>query len=160
YGATTGDSGRLMPALTRAFPRAIGLVEAAARTGEAGGVVSTWLGRSSPRPDEKWLETQARASNEGATDAHTTRARQSAKAWGRFTRNFVVQGTAAEWAMSWMALTRQSLFELGGWRDDSPHLAFFLVSEAAASAGALLFRDSGVEFPLSVAIVDRYSEAK
>ncbi|HRN29540.1 MAG TPA: bifunctional 3'-5' exonuclease/DNA polymerase, partial [Terrimesophilobacter sp.] len=96
-----------------------------------------------------------------------------------FTRNFVVQGTAAEWAMSWMALTRQSLFELGGWRDDSPHLAFFLhdevvihspaahaeeaarlVSEAAARAGALLFRDSGVEFPLSVAIVDRYSEAK
>lgn len=179
YGATTGDSGRLMPALTRAFPRAIGLVEAAARTGESGGVVSTWLGRSSPRPDEKWFETQARASNEGATDTHTTRARQSARAWGRFTRNFIVQGTAAEWAMSWMALTRQSLFELAGWRDDSPHLAFFLhdevvihsraahaedaariVSEAAARAGSLLFRDSGVEFPLSVAIVDSYSEAE
>lgn len=179
YGATTGDSGRLMPALTRAFPRAIRLVESAARTGESGGIVSTWLGRSSPRPDAQWFETQSRASAEGATDAHITRARRSAKAWGRFTRNFIVQGTAAEWAMSWIALTRQSLFELGGWRDDSPHLAFFLhdelvihtpaghaedaariVTESAARAGELVFRSSSVEFPLSVAVVDSYAGAK
>lgn len=178
YGATTGDSGRLMPALTRAFPRAIGLVENAARLGEAGGIVSTWLGRSSPPPDAKWLDAQARASAEDATEAQTARARQSAKAWGRFTRNFVVQGTAAEWALSWIALTRQGLFDLAGWRDDSPHLAFFLhdelvihtpaahaeaaaaiVSDAAARAGDLLFHESRVEFPLSVAVVDAYSDA-
>lgn len=36
YGATQGDGGRLMPRLTRAFPRAIALVEDAARVGEAG----------------------------------------------------------------------------------------------------------------------------
>lgn len=179
YGATTGDSGRLMPALTRAFPRAIELVENAARLGESGGIVSTWLGRSSPPPDAKWLEAQAGASAEGATEAQVARARQSAKAWGRFTRNFIVQGTAAEWAMSWIALTRQGLFDLAGWRDDSPHLAFFLhdelvihspadhaeaaaeiVTEAAARAGELLFRGGGVEFPLSVAVVEAYSDAK
>lgn len=179
YGATTGDSGRLMPALTRAYPRAIGLVESAARAGENGEVVSTWLGRSSPRPGPAWLETQSKASREGATDADTSRARQTAKSWGRFTRNFIVQGTAAEWAMSWIALTRAGLFDLAGWRDDSPHLAFFLhdelvihtpaehaeaasriVSDAAARSGALLFKNSSVEFPLSVAVVDRYSDAK
>src|SRR5690606_27527732 len=138
--------------------------------GETGGVVSTWLGRSSPRPDAQWFETQARASVDGATDAHASRARQSAKAWGRFTRNFIVQGTAAEWAMSWIALTRQALFELGGWRDSSPHLAFFLhdelvihtpsqyaqdaariVAESAERAGVLVFRSSAVEFPITVA---------
>src|SRR3546814_9112581 len=32
YGATTGDSGRLVPRLRRAFPRAMRLVDDAART--------------------------------------------------------------------------------------------------------------------------------
>src|SRR6478752_125336 len=50
YGATTGDSGRLVPRLRKVYPRAMALVDEAARRGEDGGVVSTWLGRSSPRP--------------------------------------------------------------------------------------------------------------
>ncbi|ERK71145.1 hypothetical protein N136_02496, partial [Leifsonia aquatica ATCC 14665] len=50
YGATTGESGRLMPRLTRAFPRAIRLVEEAARAGERGAIVTSRLGRSSPPP--------------------------------------------------------------------------------------------------------------
>src|SRR4029450_4554922 len=37
YGATRGESGRMMPGLTRRYPRAIGLVEEAARAGERGG---------------------------------------------------------------------------------------------------------------------------
>ncbi len=48
YGATTGESGRLVPRLRRAYPRAMALVDDAARVGEEGGVVTTWLGRSSP----------------------------------------------------------------------------------------------------------------
>ncbi|HWI30525.1 MAG TPA: bifunctional 3'-5' exonuclease/DNA polymerase, partial [Microbacterium sp.] len=48
YGATTGDSGRLVPRLRAVFPRAMELVDEAARTGEEGGIVTTWLGRSSP----------------------------------------------------------------------------------------------------------------
>ena len=50
YGATTGPSDVLMPRLERGFPRAVALVEAAARAGERGEVVATWLGRTSPRP--------------------------------------------------------------------------------------------------------------
>ena len=36
YGGTRGESGRMMPRLTRRYPRAIGLVEEAARAGERG----------------------------------------------------------------------------------------------------------------------------
>ena len=51
YGGTQGVSGQVLPQLRRAFPAAIGLVERAAEVGERGGQVTTWLGRTSPRPD-------------------------------------------------------------------------------------------------------------
>ena len=41
-------------------------------------------------------------------------ARTRARDWGRFTRNFVVQGTAAEWALCWLADLRRQLDALGG----------------------------------------------
>jgi DNA polymerase-1 len=109
YGATTGESGRLMPRLTRAFPRAIRLVEDAARAGERGEIVTTRLGRSSPRPGVAWAQTQGRASAPDSTPADERRARSQARDWGRFTRNFVVQGSAAEWALCWMAELRKRL---------------------------------------------------
>ena len=181
YGATTGESGRLMPALTRAYPRAIGLVEAAARAGEKGEIVSTRLGRSSPPPGPAWRESQTEAYGEGSTDADASRARGQARSWGRFTRNFVVQGSAAEWALCWMATLRGTLADIGGgaWLTDSPHLVFFMhdevvvhcpadaaaaveaaVRESAAQAGRLMFGAAPVTFPLTVAVVDDYGQAK
>jgi DNA polymerase-1 len=181
YGATTGESGRLMPSLTRAFPQAIGLVERAARAGERGEKVSTRLGRSSPLPSQEWRDIQSHASAEGAPDGVQSRARSDARSWGRFTRNFVVQGTAAEWAMCWMASLRQGLHELsdGAWITKAAHLVFFMHDEvvvhcpagqadavadavrtAAREAGQLLFGTLPVEFPLTVAVVDDYGQAK
>lgn len=181
YGSTTGQSGRLMPKLSRAYPRAIGFVEGAARAGERGEIVTTRLGRSSPAPGQEWRSTQGQAYAEGATDAERKRAQSEARSWGRFTRNFVVQGSAAEWALCWMATLRRSLHELSGkaWLTDAPHLVFFmhdelvihcpagssdeverLVREAAAESGRLLFGSVPVEFPLSVAVVDNYGQAK
>lgn len=174
YGATTGESGRLMPRLAKAYPRAIGLVEDAARAGERGEVVTTRLGRSSPpgpRPA---------AHDEQTTQADAAAQRERARAWGRFTRNFVVQGTAAEWALCWMASIRRRLEELdGSWFTDTAHLVFFLHDEivvhtpidlaervvvevraAAAEAGRLLFGELPVDFPLTVAVVEDYSQAK
>lgn len=113
YGATTGDSGRLVPRLARAFPRAMRLVDTAARDGERGLQVTTLLGRSSPLPPAEWRATQARASQPDATAADERRARSSARDWGRFTRNFVVQGSAAEWALCWMADLRARLHAIG-----------------------------------------------
>ncbi|MCJ1711065.1 bifunctional 3'-5' exonuclease/DNA polymerase [Clavibacter michiganensis subsp. phaseoli] len=178
YGATSGESGRLMPRLVRAYPRATGYVERAARAGESGGVVSTRLGRSSPPPGDAWVDVQqiGRAGEASAADA--ARARTSARDQGRFTRNFVVQGSAAEWALCWLAGLRRRLaaMERPGSR---PHLVFFLhdevmvhapddrveevsraVAEAAAEAGRLLFGDAPVDFPVTIAVVDDYAQAK
>ncbi|GAA4285845.1 bifunctional 3'-5' exonuclease/DNA polymerase [Georgenia daeguensis] len=159
YGATTGESGQLMPRLVRAYPRATAVVEGAARTGERGGVVSTWLGRTSPPPPAPWHEAQRRASEPDATDADTRRARQLARDWGRFTRNFVVQGTAAEWALCWLAELRLRLRALGpgpdrpeggalpapgrtpGGTATGPHLVFFLHDEVIVHTPAELAGD-------------------
>ncbi|MCJ1707417.1 bifunctional 3'-5' exonuclease/DNA polymerase [Microbacterium sp. VKM Ac-2923] len=141
YGATTGESGRLLPRLRRTFPRAMQLVDDAARTGEDGGVVHTWLGRTSPLAGESWRELQSRASDAAASGVDETRARRSARDRGRFTRNFVVQGTAAEWALAWLADLRARLAALpevdatraapasGAVFGRAPHLAFFLHDE-------------------------------
>ncbi|MDY7543807.1 MULTISPECIES: bifunctional 3'-5' exonuclease/DNA polymerase [unclassified Cryobacterium] len=112
YGATTGESGRLLPRLARAYPRALALTETAARAGERGDQVTTRLGRSSPPPGDAWYAAQSLASSEGAGDADERRARTQARDWGRFTRNFVVQGSAAEWALCWMAEIRRELRKL------------------------------------------------
>ncbi|WP_235915462.1 bifunctional 3'-5' exonuclease/DNA polymerase [Puerhibacterium puerhi] len=213
YGGTTGASAQVLPRLARAFPRAVALVEEAARAGERGEVVSTWLGRGSPRPGQEWDRAQAGAyaaeggDGGGATDGAggsagggagggaggegdaAARARSVTRSWGRFTRNFVVQGTAAEWALAWLASARRRLWELGESGgppgaapapfDRRPHLVFFLhdevvvhapqeradavahaLREAAAEAGRLLFGDFPVAFPLTVATVRSYADAK
>jgi DNA polymerase-1 len=178
YGGTTGESGRMRPRIERAFPRAMAYVEAAARAGEAGEVVSTWLGRSSPPGRDAGYD-------ETVSDDERARVRSDGRAWGRFTRNFVVQGTAAEWALCWMGALRRMLWQLGGADAASapltvrPHLVFFLHDElivhapeeladevaeamraAAVEAGRILFGTAPVEFPLTVAIVDSYADAK
>lgn len=104
YGATTGESGRLMPQLARMYPRAVGFVEQAARAGERGEQVSTRLGRSTPPVSAEWLADQRSSSAE-----EQRRAESAARSRGRFTRNFVVQGTAAEWACCWLAELRRRL---------------------------------------------------
>ncbi|WP_353814012.1 bifunctional 3'-5' exonuclease/DNA polymerase [Agromyces sp. SYSU T00266] len=188
YGATTGDSGRLVPQLARAYPRAMALVDRAARDGEAGRQVTTLLGRSSPLPPPSWHAAQAAASQPDATAVDERRARSCARDWGRFTRNFVVQGTAAEWALCWLAGVRTRLTALapggapaagsGVAFERAPHLVYFLhdelivhtpsetaeavadaVRESAAEAGRLLFGDAPVEFPLDLAVTASYASA-
>ncbi|WP_460815561.1 bifunctional 3'-5' exonuclease/DNA polymerase [Microbacterium petrolearium] len=180
YGSTTGDAGRLVPRLRQAFPRAMALVDAAAREGERGGQVATWLGRVSPPPGDAWHAAQ-RGSSAGA--AEEQRARRLAGDHGRFTRNFVVQGTAAEWALAWLADLRARLAAIPPVAEDRaarrsgpvfarrPHLAFFLhdevivhapaeraedaaraVREAADAAGRLLFGSFPIAFPLDIRV--------
>ena len=173
YGGTTGESGRMRPRIEKAFPAAMAYVEAAARAGEHGDIVSTWLGRSSPPGRGLGFDETASPAQQRSTQAR-------AAAWGRFTRNFVVQGTAAEWALCWMGSLRRRLWALPGESlVQKPHLVFFLhdelvvhtpvalaeevasaLRESAAEAGRLLFGGVPVEFAVSVAIVDRYSDAK
>ena len=180
YGGTRGESGRMMPRLTRRYPRAIGLVEEAARAGERGEVVHTLLGRGSPLPTGAWAERPAALGeppDEGESKEDRDRHR---RAWGRFTRNFVVQGTGAEWTLCWLADLRNRLWRLGGAGtvEQRPHLVFFLhdevvvhtpehladdvaeeVRRAAEAAGRLLFGTFPVDFPLDVAVVTSWADA-
>lgn len=188
YGGTTGPSAAVLPRLARAYPDALGYVEAAARAGERGEVVATLLGRGSPPPGDAWAASQAQALADDAGASDESRARSISRGWGRFTRNFVVQGTAAEWALCWIAETRRRLWSMGladvaGRAREPfarrPHLVYFLHDElvvhapspwaqavadevraAAVSAGRLLFGDFPVEFPLTVGIAERYGDAK
>lgn len=181
YGATTGESGRLVPRLRKVFPKAMRLVDDAALTGERGGVVSTLLGRCSPQPDDGWRLTQSQAGNPDAGGAAESRARSRARDRGRFTRNFVVQGTAAEWALLWLAEIRHRLMSLpaasvpavrsGPVFESRAHLALFLHDEvivhapaeqaeavaealraAADAATARLFPGFAIDVPLDVRI--------
>lgn len=159
YGATSGTGGRMVPRLARAYPTAMGAVEAAARAGERRERVRTWLGRASPLPP-RWRDDE--------------RGAMQARAWGRFTRNFVVQGTAAEWALAWMAGVRRAIRDVEG-----AALVCFLhdevivqapadraeevadaVREAAALAGRTLFGAFPIEFPVQARVVDDWSEGK
>ncbi|APF41384.1 bifunctional 3'-5' exonuclease/DNA polymerase [Neomicrococcus aestuarii] len=176
YGATTGESARLMPTLRKLYPTAIAALEKAARSGEQGGVVSTHLGRTTPAPGPRWLSSQ-----QTSTQEEQARAGNIARTRGRYTRNFLVQGSAAEWALMWIAELRRQLATVFVEDDDAsrPELVFFLhdeimvhtperladrvhecVLDAAAQATRWMFGDTTVEFPLTVAIVDRYSDAK
>jgi DNA polymerase-1 len=174
YGATSGDSGRMVAGLTRRYPQAFGLVEDAARAGERGQVVRTLLGRGCPALGGSWDESpDAPPADLDDQDRHR-------RAYGRFTRNFVVQGTGAEWALCWLADLRNRLWRLGddGPLEARPHLVFFLhdevvvhapaaladavsdaVTEAAGTAARLLFRELPVDFPLNVSVVRSYADA-
>lgn len=183
YGATTGPSGRLGPRLRSVFPRAMALVDGAAKTGEDGGVVSTLLGRSSPRPDAAWTEAQFRAGDADADGTDERAARSRARDRGRFTRNFVVQGTSAEWSLLWLAEIRHRLNALpaaprpatgsGPVFSRRAHLAFFLhdevivhapselaeeaahaVREAADAATRRLFPGFDIDIPLDLRIAE------
>ncbi|MGO4229325.1 bifunctional 3'-5' exonuclease/DNA polymerase [Arthrobacter sp. YAF34] len=174
YGATTGESGRLMPQLARTYPRAVGFVEQAARDGEAGRTVTSRLGRSSPPPSERWLQSQ-----QSTTAEEQRRADSIARSRGRFTRNFVVQGSAADWAACWLAELRRRLRAMRADGTAAGQLVFFLhdevmvhcpedavgdciraIEESANAAKELLFGRIPVEFPVSVAVVDSYDTAK
>ena len=177
YGATSGEAGRLMPQLARTYPRAVDFVERAARAGEAGGTVTTRLGRSSPPPSEHWYLSQR-----SATAEEQRRAESIARSRGRFTRNFVVQGSAADWAACWLAELRRRLRALRTDGTDGGaggELVFFLhdevmvhapldrvdaciraIEDSARAAKELLFGPIPVEFPVSLAVVDSYDLAK
>jgi DNA polymerase-1 len=135
--------------------------------------VRTLLGRGSPSLGDAWDRDPDDPPADPDSQARYRRA------YGRFTRNFVVQGTGAEWALCWIADLRNRLWRLGsGSLTSRPHLVFFLhdevvvhapvalaevvaasVTDAAATAGGLLFRDLAIDFPLNISVVSSYADA-
>lgn len=174
YGATSGEAGRLLGTLRRRYPVAMAFVEDAARQGELGGVVSSVLGRTSPGPNQEWWDQLQAGSLPDATPAQERRARQIARDRGRFTRNFVVQGSAADWAGVWLSGMRRDL-----WRVEGAELVFFqhdelivhtpvehagrvaeLTVAAAEAARTLVFPGATAAMPVEPVIVTCYGDAK
>ncbi|MFG2651590.1 bifunctional 3'-5' exonuclease/DNA polymerase [Streptomyces sp. NPDC048436] len=182
YGQTSGDGLKNLAALRRRFPAAVAYVDDAAKEGEEGRLVRTWLGRTSPPAagagdfDEAGIPQDDPAETPSPDGEFTPGyASSNARARGRFTRNFVVQGSAADWALLMLAALRQSI-AASGLRAE---LVFFQHDEvivhcpkeeaetvtaairaAGDLAGRIAFGETPVRFPFTVAVVECYADAK
>lgn len=192
YGQTSGDGLKNLAALRRRFPRAVAYVDDAARAGEEGRLVRTWLGRTSPPaagasdaaseeagiPQDETTETTDPATGTGTRALGEEGwvpgyASANSRARGRFARNFVVQGSAADWALLLLAALRRTCAELAA------ELVFFqhdevivhcpaeetdavvaAIREASELAGRLTFGATPVRFPFTTAVVECYADAK
>ncbi|MGV9242676.1 bifunctional 3'-5' exonuclease/DNA polymerase [Streptomyces sp. NPDC003710] len=183
YGQTSGDGLKNLAALRRRFPRAVAYVDEAARAGEEGRLVRTCLGRTSPPaagasedateeagiPQEDGPEGAAGESQQWMPGYASTNSR----ARGRFARNFVVQGSAADWALVLLAALRRLCAGLAA------ELVFFqhdevivhcpaeetdtvvaAIQEASDLAMRLTFGETPVRIPFTTAVVECYADAK
>ncbi|GAA3298863.1 hypothetical protein GCM10020295_35510 [Streptomyces cinereospinus] len=181
YGQTSGDGLKNLAALRRRFPRAVAYVDEAARAGEEGRLVRTWLGRTCPPAagsgqdpaEEAGLPQDASPDAAGGREGLPGHTSTGARARGRFARNFVVQGSAADWALLLLAALRRACADLAA------ELVFFqhdevivhcpaeeadavvaAIREAAALAARLTFGQTPVRFPFTTAVVECYADAE
>ncbi|WP_410791679.1 bifunctional 3'-5' exonuclease/DNA polymerase [Kribbella sp. C-35] len=169
YGQTSGDGLKNLAMLRKRFPQAVAYVDDAARAGEEGRLVRTYLGRTCPPSghplDEALLEGPP-------ADIPTTDPRH-ARARGRFTRNFVVQGSAADWALLLLAALRQSLTPLKAELVFHQHDEVIVhcpadeadqvteaIQQASNLAGILTFGPTPANFTFTTATVEIYADAK
>ncbi|PRY16954.1 DNA polymerase-1 [Kineococcus rhizosphaerae] len=156
YGQTSGAAGEALRRMERAYPRALTYLRAAEEAGREGRDVRTYGGRlvriSDLPPAEEGTALTAR---------------------GRFARNAVVQGAAAELFKAWAATVRAGLAGTAGRIVLCLHDELLLhvpVAEADRAAGLLEVAlaqtagrwasGSGVRFVADVRVVQRWSEAK
>lgn len=169
YGQTSGDGLKNLAMLRKRFPQAVAYVDDAARAGEEGRLVRTYLGRTCPPSGHPLDEAML----EGPPAEIPTTDPRHARARGRFTRNFVVQGSAADWALLLLAALRQSLAPL------KAELVFFqhdevivhcpaeeadqvttAIQNASDLAGTLTFGSTPTNFAFTTATVETYADAK
>jgi DNA polymerase-1 len=187
YGQTSGDGLKNLAALRRRFPKAVAYVDDAARAGEEGRLVRTWLGRTCPPaagasdaaseeagiPQDDALdgtEADGTGADQGWVPGYAS---SNTRARGRFARNFVVQGSAADWMLLVLAALRHTCADLAA------ELVFFqhdevivhcpaeeaetvvaAIRDAADLAGRLTFGETPVRFPFTTAVVECYADAK
>ncbi|NIZ91674.1 DNA polymerase [Kineococcus rubinsiae] len=156
YGQTSGTAGEALRRMEKAYPTALAYLRAAEAAGREGRDVRTYGGR---------LLRLADAAASGPDAAFASR--------GRFARNAVVQGAAAELFKAWAATVRAGLAGTGGRivlclhdelllhvpRDDAD-AAVALLHTALAQTAHRWAAGSGVRFVAEVAVVRRWSEAK
>jgi DNA polymerase-1 len=185
YGQTSGDGLKNLAALRRRFPKAVAYVDDAARAGEEGRLVRTWLGRTCPpaaRTGEDAAEeagipqddpAEAGPGSGSGSEWVPGYASTNARARGRFARNFVVQGSAADWALLLLAGLRQACAGMAAelvffqhdevivhCPEEEAETVVAAIREAAETAGRLTFGQTPVRFPFTTAVVECYADAK
>jgi DNA polymerase-1 len=110
-------------------------------------VVRSRLGRTCPPPSDAWRGLTAVADD---PDAEEAQAGRSLRARGRFTRNFVVQASAADWAIVLLAGLRRRLAAISQPNETAAHPAAPAASlPGEAAPGDVLPGDAGPATGLS-----------
>ncbi len=161
YGATTGESAGALQGLQRSYPTAMQLLEHAAERGRLGEDVFTIGGR------------RVRMGGGASPDGDIERARSAAASRGRYARNALIQGAAAEFFKVWAVLVRRRLRPFGATVVLCLHDELLVqVPEAAGqeAADAMVHAigeaahhwspQPDVRFVADVSIIRRWSEAK
>jgi DNA polymerase I len=163
YGQTSGAAGEALKDLERAYPTAMTYLRRAYDEGVAARAVRTWGGRRVPM----W-ENGADTTVESLESTSSMMA-----ARGRFARNAVVQGAAAELFKAWAATVRLTTRHLGArivlcLHDELLiHVPTGAAQEVAAAVDAALTTSarhwtgsSTVRFVCDTSIIERWSDAK
>ena len=160
YGQTSGTAGQALAGLESAYPVAMGYLGAAYDAGRAGRHVRTHGGRLVRMPV---LTT--------AGDEHAARAAVNGR--GRYARNAVVQGAAAELFKAWAVTVRAGAAPLGATVVMCLHDELLvhcpvgradqvsdLLDDALQAVGSRWAAGRGVRFVADISVVDRWSDAK
>ncbi len=166
YGQTSGAAGEALKGLQRAYPTAVGYLEAAYAEGVAGRALRTYGGRrvptSGPGPGSV-------AQQDGAEGV----APEALAGRGRFARNAVVQGAAAELFKAWAATVRLRLTGTGAETVLCLHDELLVHAPVAAAQDTAMVLESSLtdaarrwtgsaqaRFVADTRVVHRWSEAK
>lgn len=160
YGSTTGESANALRGLEREYPVAMQLLQHAADTGYRGEVVHTHGGR----PVHMWDHN---------ADGDIDHARRVAAARGRFARNAVIQGSAAEFFKMWAVTVRARGHSIGASVVLCLHDELLVHAPAAQATEVAAMVDGAVSeaayrwsphrdvrFVVDTSIVQRWSDAK
>jgi DNA polymerase I len=160
YGQTSGVAGDVLQQMESAYPVAIEYLRSAERAGQSGSDVRTYGGRLVPM----WADPDV---------TNSQAARSAAAGRGRYARNAVVQGAAAELFKSWAAIVRARITPLGGQlvmclHDellvhaplDQGETIARLVESTLDEAASYWQPDRVVRFVAVARVLQRWSEAK
>ncbi|MEL6983660.1 MAG: DNA polymerase, partial [Actinomycetota bacterium] len=161
YGATTGESAGALRGLQQNYPVAMTLLEEAAEQGRLGHDIVTIGGR------------RVRTGSGSAPDGDLDRAIAAAAARGRYARNALIQGAAAEFFKVWAVIVRRRVGELGAQvvlclHDEllvhapveTADAVAGIVTDAVTEAAFYWSPEPDVRFLADTSIIERWSEAK
>jgi DNA polymerase I len=172
YGQTSGAAGTALAGMERSFPQAIAYLRAAEQAGHAGQDLRTFGGRLirlnwPDLPPEDLPDALASVDVPPGSRPPVSVGR------GRFARNAVIQGAAAELFKAWAARVRAALLPLAGRivlclhdellvhvPEEHADEAAGVLSHALDSTAATWAAGSNVRFVADITCVRRWSDAK